>query len=158
MSMAEVIASEGIEPTIKDDAALGWPDNLAGLDCLVVFHFSNGKLYQAGYMFTDEHSNENQYIEDFHKIEKILKSKYGEPDPSGHSWRRTLYRDNPEKWGFAISIGDLTYYSSWIEEGTNINHYLNGDQYEIRHLMHYESIELKDEVVKQEEELLKDKF
>ena len=57
--------------------------------------------------------------------------KYGEPEIDEINWKNTLFRDDPEDWGTAVSIGHLDYLTKWEIEKTTIGISLGGDNYKI---------------------------
>ena len=94
-------------------------------------------------MFTHSHSNENDYILDFNKLKEILTKKYGKPIEDERLWKNDLYRDDPQYWGFAISLGHLIYLATWETPATDttdttiITLLLNGENFEIMFCIEY---------------------
>jgi hypothetical protein len=87
-------------------------------------------------------SSENDYISDFDSLKSALTIKYGEPTDDKTIWKNSLYRDDKEEWGLAISIGHLYYYTSWKTDTTEISLGLIGDNFEINFFIDYSSIAL----------------
>ncbi len=143
MTRAEVKATERLTPVFDDDKRLQYEVTVASLSAAMGYYFHEGQLTQGGYAFTESHSNENSHLEDFVRITKILKKKYGKPDVSKKLWKNSLYRDNHEKWGFAISIGHLVKYEEWETSETVIRHVILGDDYKIHHGLTYRSKRLE---------------
>jgi len=66
-----------------------------------------------------------------------------------------LYKDDYQRWGFAVSIGHLGYYAMWKTLQTSIVILLQGDNYDITLGIEYMSEELKElEEREKEKELL----
>lgn len=144
MSKKEVLKIEKEKLLSTDDSTvLVFSSEINSLDCGIVYQFAEDKLAKAGYLITEEHTNKNDYINDYDNLKEILIKKYGAPLRSGKVWKNDLYKDSPEDWGFAISIGHLGYTSKWETPRTEINLGLNGDDYKIRLIVYYESKELK---------------
>ena len=74
MTKKEVRRIEG-EPRYETERVLGYLDTVAGMDCMVLYGFENGKLTRGGYRFLVKHSNKNLYIDDYEKIKKLLTKK-----------------------------------------------------------------------------------
>jgi len=115
----------------------------------------------------ENHTNENLYINDYKELKEILIKKYGEPDKKklltlyGRGeiyWRDDLFKDDRSEWGFAISLGDLSYSSIWETPTTRIALILDGDNYEINLRIIYISRELEEWANKIIEEKAKSDF
>jgi len=139
--------------TLIQDASehIAYKGNVANLNCLVVYHFQNNTLYMSSYQFTEEHSNRNDYINDYKKIKKLLTEKYGEPETDDVVWRNNLYKDDRQEWGLAVSIGHLVYMAKWDTPNTEIALMLRGDNYSITHFVLYKSKGLKEQIEKEQE-------
>ncbi len=145
MSIEEVKSTEGDDLQEQElDFRIVLTQNLAvgGKDALVAYYFIEDQLYGTRYIFSETHTNENGYINDYEDITSILDEKYTPEDPF-YSWDNTLYRDDTSRWGFAISIGHLAIYNEYEDETTTIMHTLTGNNYEITHNLSYISKELK---------------
>jgi len=97
-----------------------------------------------------KYSSDNQHILDFNKIKEILTDKYGKPEIDDKVWRRNLYRDDPTRYGFAVSIGDLVYRAKWITPRTEILLVLSGNNYKLKSGVIYTSLKYKDLIEAQE--------
>ncbi len=139
MSRDEVKASEPNKLEDKNDTMIAYRYKVAGMESRTVYVFTKEKLVQAGYTFVEKHSNLNIHISDYGKIKEILIQKYGLPTMDQQLWYNDLYKDYPQKWGFAVSISHLDYYSSWENETTRIILALAGENYEVLHRVSYES-------------------
>lgn len=148
MSVAEVKASEGnilIADGPKDiyDNILVYKGMIARLPTLINYFFISGQLVQASYALNVKHSNENLYIEDFNNIKNVLISKYGHPIEDSVIWKDDTYKNDPEDYGFAISVGDLALQNMWKTSSTEIYLTLRGDNYHINIAIPYMSTRLK---------------
>ncbi len=124
----------------KDDAAmLVYSDVVSGIDAYVVYFFTYDKLTRTQYAFKRAHANENEYLGDFQNIKMTLSHTYGSPRVDKQFWNNELYRDDHKRWGFAISIGHLSFITQWTNESTDITLMLTGKKYAINFLIDYES-------------------
>ena len=138
-SISQVKATEEGEPQQQDNFLM-YEDNVANLNATAFYVFAYDKLVRAGYIFQESHSNRNQYINDYSNIKNVLKETYGSPKKDDKKiWSKSLYKNDREDWGLAISIGHLTIYSSWENEDTDILLSLLGDNYKINHKVEYTS-------------------
>ena len=131
MTMDEVNAAE-TEVGLR--AVTGY-STLAG-DCVVAGHpvsvfyeFTDSQLSEAFYAFLDAHTNDNLYIDDFEDLRQLLTLKYGPPAVDTAVWKRNLYRNDPDKRGFAVLCGDLKLRAEWDAPRTRVVLYLTGDNY-----------------------------
>jgi hypothetical protein len=108
----------------------------------------DGKTTDLSYIFNDlgsmcgimvknlsTHTNKNDFIDDFNSFNTMLIGRYGSPISNSPIWKDDLYKDDPDRFGFAISMGQLVYISKWKFDGTEINNYLSGDNYTIQHYL-----------------------
>jgi len=158
MTKETVKRTEKTKPFQEVESQLIYIDTIINLKIAVFYDFIDNKLVSTGYAVMEDHSNENLYIKDYKKLKDALVEKYGKPsdkatDGSDYEeivWLDDLYQDDPSRWGFAISVGDLIYQSFWETNTTAIVMRLFGDNYKISLLIKYFSKEL--EHLKEKEE------
>jgi len=158
MNIPEVKKSEELDVFQENDNMLIYKDKIINLGCYIYYIFTNNKLVRSRYTIIEEHSNENLYINDYKDIYDILVKKYGKPSKEEKIWLDKLYKDDYERWGFAISLGHLRYYSIWNTWDTDITLALYGDNYKISLVVEYTSIKYKDLEHKVQEQEEMDKF
>lgn len=143
---AQVRASETFQELPSErDYALAFDGELLGLPVWVFYYFTNDdELALASYAFYQDYAADNSYIRDFENIEAILKDLYGDPVTEDMFWENDRYRDRPSEYGFAVSIGYLTYASSWLTETTSILHQMTGENFDVSHFVTYASRSLSD--------------
>jgi len=147
MTKTQVLKTETaklmMDTTIRGVDLLIYTGEVAGFNCNIGYIFAEGKLVRGKYMFTHSHSNKNDYILDFNKLKEILTKKYGKPIEDKRLWKNDLYRDDPQYWGFAISLGHLIYLATWETPATDttdttiITLLLNGENFEIMFCIEY---------------------
>lgn len=146
MTPEEVQQKENLDLIIEDTETLMYRTSLASIDCYLFYGFTDKKLCSAMYSMDKDHVNQNQYVEDFLKLKNLLIQKYGSPIRDEEIWRRSLYKDNPEQKGLAISIGDLILASTWETTRTKISIVLWGDNFKIKHAIQYQSKEYEEKI------------
>ena len=151
MSIDEVKQSEKAEQYLQRENVLGYKDQLLDLDVSCNYLFVDNQLFRASYVINEKHSNDNLYIDDYNKLKKALNKKYKTAVADKSLWKNDLYKDDRSQWGFAISLGHLTYFIYWETKDTDIILVLKGDNYKIDLILQYNSKELKDLGAKQEE-------
>jgi len=144
MSKEEVKLTEKNDITFEDEEEIDYEVKIDSDNFICGYIFLENKLYRAAYIFSEEHTNKNDYINDYEALKTILIDKYGKPKSDKIVWRDNLYKDDKEDWGFAIGMGHLIYGSVWENSITNIQLILTGDNYEVNLALLYESRELKD--------------
>ncbi len=138
-SKAAVMQKEGKDDNAKIDRLYLFPDFIAGYKCDVAYIFTNDKLTMCKYIFNLHHTNMNEYIQDFKSIVTLLIEKYGKPDYNSTEWKNSLYRNDPDEYGFAISLGHLTYNVGWFKNETDIKIALYGENYKNTLIIQYKS-------------------
>ena len=134
-SIDSVVELEGSNYIVKDAKGVMYDNiDLMGYNTEVIYLCGENGLYSGIYNITEEHSNENNYIDDFNKINESLKQKYGPPTTEQVNWVRDILKDDP---GLALGYGDVEYTTAWESEDLTIIHYLEGDNFEIEHAIMY---------------------
>lgn len=143
MSSSEVIEKEGEEPFGKSEYVLVYLNQKSAEEnCNVSYMMENDRVKAILIDFLDKHTFDNEYIDDFNKVDASLQAKYGKTDQlNQYDWENDLYKDNPEEYGSAVSCGHLTIGSYWIVNGVKISHILQGDNYGITHGILYRPID-----------------
>jgi hypothetical protein len=155
MTKEQVLASETSELSPQENGnSLSYKGTVNDLDCYIVYVFAFDTLVRAQYNIIEEHTKSNQYITDYEKLKEILKGKYGQPEKDRITWLDNMYKDNPNDWGLAVSIGQLAYFSEWLTESTDIWLMLQGDNYKLKFVIEYTSLKyayLNEKVEKEEQ-------
>lgn len=148
MSRDEVIQLEKLRLKDEEPSKLFYETAIAGQQCILIYSFINDKLFSGNYLFSDKHSNYNEYINDYLNIKALLEEKYGK------------YTDNDQKWtqkinfeldkGMAVAMGYLNYLSSWKTDATEIDLLLFGDNLDVKLGISYRSIKYLKEAREQE--------
>lgn len=135
---AKEVRSNEKETLIKGEKDfLFYKGMLGGLNVNFLYNFVDDRLVNATYLFNMKHSNPNDFIDDYDKIKSLLTKKYGPPIIDNIDWRDDLYRQEPSKWGLAVSAGHLAYKAVWELDNTTIATTLRGDNYKIEHGIYY---------------------
>jgi hypothetical protein len=150
MSKSQVLKAEKNKPECDDcvklptgKSLLGYPSKVLNKDVLISYFFINNQLTNAQYQLNEEHSNKNDYINDYQNFKEVLLKKYGKPIMDEILWRDDLYKDKPQDWGSAVSIGHLRYLCVWKTPTTRIGLSLSGDNYEVSCAITYTSLKHK---------------
>lgn len=143
-SIEEVKLSEKKIPDQESEESLMYKVQLSGKEVLLIYNFlPEHGLYSSGYFFDEKHTNKNGYIDDYKEVKSLLVKKYGNPISDRVIWSNDLFKDDPQEYGRAVSIGHLKYISKWTVDRTEITLGLLGDNYEIGMILNYESLRLK---------------
>ena len=143
MSRDQVKASEATPPLVSNNEMIGFKTEVAGKEANCMYGLVDDKVALGMYQLQDLHSNKNDYFEDFAQFKKILAEKYGTPKVDEVEWKKKTYKDDPEDWGLAVSIGDLIYRAKWETDRTNILLILYGDKYDVTLMVRYDSKEFR---------------
>ncbi|MHB8068713.1 MAG: hypothetical protein ACYDIC_12535 [Desulfobaccales bacterium] len=143
MSIQQVKESEPLEIAHSSENILGYKVKVLDKDMYLVYIFVDNKLVRSRYLLAEEHSNKNDFIDDFKSFQNILIKKYGKPAKDDIYWRNNLYKKDPSNWGMAIGLGHLSYFSSWNTEDTEVICFLHGDNFNIKCGVEYISNKLR---------------
>jgi len=106
MCKANVIASEGYEPTDRADYWIWYKGiTAADLSCHLGYFIVNDTLTMARYAFTGIDLQADQYVRKYLEIKSLLSSKYGSPVSDTAIWFKKEQRP--------VSMGE------WIERAWN---------------------------------------
>jgi len=111
-------------------------DYVGGLEVTVAYYFTDSKLQMGVYFFTENHSSNNLYYEDFIAISNILKNKYDME--RNEEWNNTTWKDNPNYIGHALIMGHVEIEERYEDERTIIIHEISSDDHGgIEHVLRY---------------------
>lgn len=158
MSISQVKSSEPLTVAKEDENLLGYKTTVIGKDVLVIYIFVDNQLVRTKYVLAESHTNKNDFITDYNDFKNILIKKYGKPKQDKTVWRKELYKDDYSRWGTAISLGHLIYFTSWETEDTEISTILMGENYSISCIVEYSSKNLKEIEKKAQEKKALDAF
>ncbi|MCD8403926.1 hypothetical protein [Tenacibaculum finnmarkense] len=142
-NVSTVKTNEKLEIIDESNSLLAYKTKISGIETIIGYLFTEGKLTSGRYLSTEEHSNKNDYINDYNNLKELLEKKYGKPKKDKKIWKNNLYQDDYSHWGFAVSLGHLLYYSSWKTENSEISVILSGENYKIELMTEFNSVELK---------------
>jgi hypothetical protein len=74
MSKEQVKSTEDKKPVL-DKNDMGYEVEINGKDFLCFYYFLEDKLYHSAYVFTGEHTNKNDYINDCEELKESLTQK-----------------------------------------------------------------------------------
>jgi len=137
----EIKEREASRLVSEDDQQLVYDGILGNWQVQIAYDFVAGQLAQGSYSLLETHSNRNDFITTFDRIKELLIKKYGKPIDEA-IWKNNLYRDDPQEWGLAISIGHLNFRAKWNLVNTEIILFLTGENYELANYIFYYSKEL----------------
>ena len=124
----------------------------------VIYIFAKDKLVRAKYLFEAEHSELNDFIVDFKRIEPLLQAQYGKPSSERAIWEDDATQLEPKSYldqdratpssilasdvnvGLAVSLGHLKLFTLWNSARTRVVHTLSGGNNQIVHQAQYRSL------------------
>lgn len=146
MTEEEVRSLEGNKPDYsgkldgRNAWYIGYDTKLMGNSVILAYYFGANGLYEARYIWTESHSNENLYISDYKDVRTQLTAKYGSPWWDKENWDTSSHKSYySEKKGDALSYGYLTYETCYRTNRTNITMQMDADNYKVSFIIYYES-------------------
>jgi hypothetical protein len=157
MDRAQVVATEGTPNQMRErggEVVLRYESaRLAGLDCRVVYIFARDKLVRTKYIFKQEHEEKNDFLADFTMVDAFLIGTMERPTEQRVSWHNEAYKKEPQRYGVAVSLGQLLYSTQWKGTRTVVTHALTGENGGITHEVEFVSVDLEpweDQVTKEQ--------
>lgn len=158
MNREKVVAAEGASPSqvgeVGSEMVLRYDSvPFAGLNCRVVYIFAKDRLVRTKYVFQQKHNEQNGFLADFAMVEAFLIGVLDRPTEQRVSWRDDTNKTDPQRYGAAVSLGQLLYATQWKRPRTFITHALTGASGTITHEIEYGSVDLEsweDQVTKQQ--------
>jgi len=93
MSKEQVKATEDKKPDFEDNTMLSYEVTISEKDFECVYLFLEDKLYGSRYLFFEEHTNKNLYIDDYEELKEILTKEYGKPKIDKVTWKNDLFKN-----------------------------------------------------------------
>ncbi len=143
MTRKRVKQAEANELFHEEDHYLLYRGKIADLDCYIIYCLVEDRLVRARYVISEEHSNRNDYIDDYERIKEALIFNYGSPADDQVVWKADLYKEDNDDWGISVSLGHLVFGCDWSTYSTDILLMLCGENYEVSFVVEYSSQKLK---------------
>ncbi|MCZ6864664.1 MAG: hypothetical protein O7D98_03505, partial [Candidatus Dadabacteria bacterium] len=83
------------------------------------------------YKLIERSADEMGYIRNYLRIKELLSLKYGEPRIDQEIWANASYKDMPDRRGFAVYIGHLSYKTKWSTVRTDVLLELKSGNYDM---------------------------
>jgi DNA repair exonuclease SbcCD ATPase subunit len=93
MSKEQVKTTEDKKPDFEDNTMLSYEVTISEKDFECVYLFLEDKLYGSRYLFFEEHTNKNLYIDDYEELKEILTKEYGKPKIDKVTWKNDLFKN-----------------------------------------------------------------
>jgi hypothetical protein len=142
-AIENIPANEWIEEKQVGYDIDGFKTTVAGLEAVFVYYFVDDILVGARYIIVENHSNNDDYVKDYNRLNDILSEKYGN-NRIEEEWHDERWKDNPSEKGYALWQGDVTMNCKWETKSTEISHRISARDFEIVHIIDYESKEYGD--------------
>ncbi len=139
MNKEEVVKSEDKKPEFEKEDFVGYDETIDRKPVKLGYYFIDNKLCRAVYLLTSNHTNKNDYITDYDDFKNLLTEKYGKPKEDKTVWKHNLYKNDPQNWGLAVTMGSLVKITKWETKDTNIVVFMDGENFECRVVIQYES-------------------
>ncbi len=78
-SITVVKTNEKLKVIDENSTLLAYETTISSIKTIIGYLFTEGKLTTGRYLATEEHSNKNDYINDYNTLKDLLEKKYGKP-------------------------------------------------------------------------------
>ena len=141
MTPEEVIASEAMAPTEKDEKLIKYKTRILNKNVELLYLFAQNKLIGASYKLDENYLNSERFIKAYTRFKGELIKKYGQPNKEITQWKNDAFKSDRSKWGIALSLGYLEYFTFWEIPGTTVSCGLKEKNYYVLCSIEYWSME-----------------
>jgi len=129
MTPEEVIASETMAPIEKDGKMIKYKTQILDKNVELLYLFAQNKLIGASYRLDENYLNSERFIKTYARFKEELIKKYGQPNKEITHWKNDAFKSDRSKWGIALSLGYLEYFTFWEAPGTTVSCGLKENNY-----------------------------
>ncbi len=126
MTINEVKQAETLQLKSQIGSQLRYTKSLNGINCSLIYYFTQGRLSKAVYSSKESYLDYNDYIKDYQALKNILVKKYGQPLNDDQNWTDPKNKEQSKDNGTAVSNGQLQYAANWSNDRTRIEILLKG--------------------------------
>ncbi|MEM7007968.1 MAG: hypothetical protein AAF462_02420 [Thermodesulfobacteriota bacterium] len=137
MTREQVIQAEASNPNWESPTSIGYSHNNNGHIAHTEYIFTANRLTMGQYLIVVPNSEEDRYLKEYENQKNLISRKFGSPKIHEENWLNSLYKDKPERHGFAVYIGHLSYKSKWDTERTEVLLELKSNNYNMTLETHY---------------------
>ena len=130
-SRQQVREAERESPDVDDDDYLAFAVTILQRPFLAVYTFEDESLVSGRLIQNADHASDLAFLAEYDQLVDLLSQKFGRSDSTEY-WNEDLYKDEPQRWGFAVSVGHYSRFAKWTTTDTDIVAGLHGDNYEIK--------------------------
>jgi hypothetical protein len=141
MTPEEVIASETMNPIEKDEKMIKYKTQILDKKVELLYQFAQNKLIGASYNLDENYLNSERFIKTYTRFKEELIKKYGPPNKEITNCKNDAFKSNRSKWGIAVSLGYLEYFTFWETPATTVSCGLKEDNYYVLCSVEYWSLE-----------------
>ena len=141
MSPEEVIASETMAPIEKDEKMIKYKTQILDKNVELLYVFAQNKLIGASYKLDENYLNSERFIQTYTRFKEELIKKYGQPAKEITHWKNDAFKSDRSRWGIALSLGYLEYFTFWETPGTTVSCGLKENNYYVLCSVEYWSME-----------------
>ncbi len=139
MTKEQVISAEVKTPLLEKGDMLKYNGMYQGMGAELTYVFSANKLVKGRYKLDGSSTDEMGYIRNYLRIKELLSLKYGEPLFDQETWVNSSYKNKPDRRGFAVFIGYLSYKTKWSTDRADMLLELKSGNYDMLFEVFYNS-------------------
>ena len=158
MTPEEVISSETIVPIEKDEKMIKYKTKILDKNVELLYLFAQNKLIGASYRLDENYLNSERFIKTYARFKEELIKKYGPPNKEITHWKNNAFKSDRSKWGIALSLGYLEYFTFWETPSTTVSCGLKENNYYVLCSVEYWSMEFSNLLDKNNNEDKPDPF
>ena len=158
MTPEEVVASEKMAPISKDEKLIRYKTQILDKNVELHYLFAQNKLIGASYKLDENYLNSDRFFQTYARFKEELIKKYGSPNKEITNWKNDTFKSDRSKWGIALSLGYLEYFTIWETPSTTVSCGLKENNYYVLCSVEYWSLEFSNLLDKNGDEDKPDPF
>ena len=131
MTKEQVVSAQGSEPLLEKGDMLKFNGIYQGMGAELTYVFSGNGLVKGIYRLNGNGDDGMLYMRNYLRIKELLSLRYGEPQSDQEIWANSIYKDKPDRYGFAVFIGHLSYKTKWTTNRTDVLLELKSGNYDM---------------------------
>jgi hypothetical protein len=130
-TLAQVKAVEKSQLEYERKDSLVYKALLFELNCRIIYVFTAGALTSGSFVIEQPHVDPARFLVDYENLKQFLQPTYGKFISEENMWKNEMYKNQPESFGFAISIGFLEKKTIWQDKRSRVELFITGQNHQI---------------------------
>ncbi len=137
---SQIKTSETAKLVNETAQSLEYKTTMETIECKVIYEMTAGMCNKASYIISQDYADPEAFYADFERLTGFMSKIYANPKQRDYDWKNEMYKQDRNKWGFAISIGFLSCHVIWQTAKTKIELSINGGMHKFNTAIVYSKL------------------